>query len=253
MRDGERPTPAWRGLTPYWLMGAAFLVLALLLRAPASLLQKALPAAAPLQVSAWGGSLWQGQAQLRHGEQSGFLRWQLLPVRLLRGQLAAQWQLQGLAALQGQLRLGPGGWRLQGVQGQLPEAAVRALLPAGWQLPGRLQVQAVQLARAGLGEGAWLAAGGQLQWDGGNLSYNLNGQSQQAHLPALRLNLRLEGEVLLLALAEQDSGAGLALLRISPNGEVETRLRERLLRYTPTYRSSGADPDAVVVTSRQRW
>ena len=39
-------------------------------------------------------------------------------------------------------------------------------------------------------------------------------------------------------------------LRLLPDGQVETQLRERLLRYNPAYRSSGGDPDAVVVTTR---
>jgi hypothetical protein len=83
------------------------------------------------------------------------------------------------------------------------------------------------------------------------MQYRLESQAQAATLPALIVDLRLEGDTLVLALNEEAGSLGLALLRLEPDGMVEARVRERLLRYTPGYRSTGGDADAVVVTARQ--
>lgn len=251
MTDAVRQEEKNLSLTPYLILGFFLLVLALVARAPASLLQKALPASLPLQVTAWGGTIWQGQAALAQGENRGFLDWQLQPSRLLAGRLAGDIKAQGVLQLAGRVELGRSGWRVQGLQGEMPATALQSLLPPGWMLPGNLQANGVTLARGGHSRGPWQAAGGQLQWSGGPMQYNVNGQPQGATLPPLTVNLRLEGDILQLALNESESGLGLALLRLTPDGQVETQLRERLLRYSPGYRSSGGDPDAVVVTARQ--
>jgi hypothetical protein len=237
-------------VTPYLILGFAVLLLGLLLRAPASLMQKALPATLPLQVQAWGGTLWQGQAAFRQGDEDGFLRWQLQPARLLTGKAALQLQAQGALALAGTLEIGPGTWRLQELRGDVPARLLQSLLPPGWSLPGSVEADAVELARKGSDKGPWLAAAGSLHWGGGAMQFNLSGQPQGATLPPLLATLALDGETLVLGLSEAASQQALAETRIAPDGSVETKLRERLLRYSG--RSGGNDPDAVVVTMAQK-
>lgn len=251
MTDAVRPDEKAVSLTPYLILGFFVLVLALIVRAPASLLQKAWPASVPLQITAWGGTLWDGQALLAQGENKGFLSWQLQPKRLLAGKLAATVKAQGAVDLAGNVELGRKSWKLEGLHGEIPSAVLQSLLPPGWMLPGNVRAENLVIARDGRSTGPWRAAGGQLQWPGGPMQFNVNGQPQAATLPALTVNLRLDGETLLLSLNEQAGNLGLALVRLTPDGQAETQLRERLLRYSPGYHSSGADPDAVVVTAKQ--
>lgn len=250
MTDAARPDEKAVSLMPYLLLGFLALLLALVARAPSSLLQKAVPAGSPVQVSAWGGTVWQGQAALQMGTSPGFLEWQLQPRRLLAGRLAMSLQSRGEMTLTGQAELGIGNWALSQVQGEIPSSVLQALLPPGWSLPGSVQAENLMLARRA--QGGWSAAGGRLHWGGGPMQYRLESQEQAATLPALVVDLRLEGETLVLALNEAAGSLGLALLRLEPDGTVEARVRERLLRYTPGYRSSGGDADAVVVTARQK-
>jgi hypothetical protein len=247
VRREEKPL----ALTPYLVLGLLALVLALLVRAPASLLQKAVPAGAPFTVQAWGGTIWSGQALLHQGADDSFLTWRLHPLRLAAGRLAATVQVRGALGLGGELELGRGFWQLGGLQGSVPAALLQSLLPAGWQFQGSVQARGLVLARAGTVRGPWRAGGGQLQWGGGTLQYNLNGQTQTATLPAVVVNLRLDGDALMLSLNEAAGNRGLATVRLTPGGMAEVQLRERLLRYSPGYRSTGSDPDAIVVTARQ--
>lgn len=252
MTDAVRQEDKAVSLTPYLLLGVLALLLALIVRAPASLMQKAVPVGVPVTVSAWGGTLWHGQAGLLFGSQPAFLEWQLQPRSLLGGRLAADVQSRGEMTLSAKAEFGLKGWALREGRGEIPSPVLQALLPPGWSLPGSVQAENLQLARKGHGSGPWLEAGGRLHWGGGAMQYRLENQSQSATLPALVLDLRLEGETLVLALSEEAGSLGLALLRLEPDGTVEARVRERLLRYTPGYRSSGGDPDAVVVTARQK-
>lgn len=248
MTDAARGKDSVPALTPYLVLGFLALLLALVARAPASLLQKAVPAALPMQVTAWGGTVWHGQAELRQGAEAGFLRWDLQPKRLLAGRIALAVRAQGALQLTGTLELGLGGWQLRGLRGDVPVGLFQSLLPPGWNLPGRLVAEQVQLSRTGLKKGAWQVAGGQLQWPGGAMQYNLSGQPQGATLPPVTAVLGVEKDVLVVRLSE--AAGTLAEVRLAPDGAIETRLRERLLRYSQ--RTSGSDPDAVVVTTAQK-
>lgn len=249
MQDIARREDSPPALTPYLILGFVALLLALLARAPASLLQKALPHTLPVQAGAWGGTLWDGQAELVLVGEPGFWRWQLQPAALLRGRLGLKVEGLGSLSLQGRLEQGRGGWQVRDLRGEVPGRLLQPLLPPGWALPGKLRLEAVQVARKGGARGAWQAAAGQMRWGGGTMQYNLGSQVQQATLPPLVASLRLDGDHLLVSLVEEAGGGALADVRVAADGATETRLRERLLKYSG--RTSGASPDAVVVTSVQ--
>lgn len=250
MSDSAQDASVRFPMTPWLLMGLLLLLVALIVRAPASLLQKVVPAGSPARVTDWGGTVWAGQAAWRQETAQGLLRWTVSPWWLLAGRMQADVRSAGAVPLQGRVTLGPGRLQLQGLQGEIPTAVLQALLPQGWQLPGVVRARGFGVGRQGVKQGDWTLATGELAWEGGVLQLVLNQQVQQMTLPPVRIVPQLEGGALVLVMSEASSGMGLAQLRLLANGQVETQVRERLLRYNPTYRSSGTDPDAVVVTTR---
>lgn len=249
MLDAPRREDAPPSLTPYLILGFLALLLALVVRAPAGVLQRVLPAVVPVQATAWGGTVWSGQVELLEGGQPAYWRWRLLPSALLRGRVGLDVAGQGPVTLTGQVEQGMGGWRARGVDGEVPAALLQLLLPPGWSLPGQIRLDQVTLARRGVSKGGWTAAAGRLRWGGGPMQISLGSQPQSATLPALVATLAREGDALAVQLVEETGGGVLADVRVGPDGGIETRLRERLLRHAG--RTSGADPDAVVVTSAQ--
>lgn len=244
----ERP----QGLSAaYLLWGLVFLIIALIVQAPASLLKKALPANLPVQIESFGGTIWNGQADWQQGPDEGQLRWHLRPLALLTGKLSADIETLGAVQLHARAGVGLGGsWTVENLNGVIPGALVQRFLPPGWELPGDYRAQNVSVARAKLNQGAWKLAGGSLHWAGGSMHYSVNGQAQGATLPPLVLNLRLDNDVLALNLLEETGSLGLGSLRLSADNMLETQLRQRLLGYTPNYHGQGA-PDQVVVTAKQ--
>lgn len=234
---------------PYVVAGVFFLLVALLLQMPASVLGRWLPPASPVPVKAWGGTVWHGQAEIEQGAGSLQLDWQLRPLALLAGRVQLDLTASGAAPLRGSLVRSPRVWQLQSLQGELPGSVIQPLLPRGWDLPGSVLANGLTVARQGLRQGDWLLAEGNLRWEGGPMQFNLNGQPKQATLPALTLVPQLQGQNLVLGLNE--AAGSLADVTLMADGQMETRLRERLLRYSPDYRSSGMDPNAVVVTAKQ--
>lgn len=237
-------------LTPWMLLGLLLLVLFLVVRAPASLLQRVVPAGTALHVSAWGGTIWQGQAAWSQQGAAGVLSWRLRPWWLLLGRAQADVSAEGDVPLKGAVTVGVRRLSVSGLQGEIPVSLLQMMLPPGWQMPGVVRAGNLGVARAGWRDGAWTAAEGELSWEGGALQLPMSGQLLQVTLPPVRITPRREGDALLLVLTEAGSGMALAEAKLLPDGQVETQVRERLLRYSPSHRSSGADPDAVVVSTR---
>lgn len=235
----------WR----YGLLALAVLLLGVLIQAPAGLLKRFWPTGSPVQAVAWGGTLWNGQVMLRQGERNAQLLWNWQPLALFKGTLGAHLEVQGPAAMQANAAYGAAGWRVSQLNGVLPGDLVQQALPAGWSLPGDLRAESVTVARAGVAGGDWKQADGSLHWQGGAMHYSLEGQAQEANLPPMALRLSLAGNALLLDLQEEN-GAALGSVQLGADNVAETRLRQRLLEYTPGYHGQGA-PDQVVVTVKQ--
>ncbi len=238
-------------LTPWVLLGVLMLVLFLLIRAPASLLQRVVPTNPALQVSAWGGTIWRGQAEWVQQGASGLLSWRIKPWGLFLGRAMADIHSEGAVPLHGAVSLGLHRLEVRGLQGEMPGELLDIVLPPGWKMPGAVKAANFGVTRAGWHEGAWTAAEGDLAWEGGALQLPLSGQQLQLTLPPMRMTPKLVGDSLQLALTEAGSGLALAEATLLPDGRVETQVRERLLRYSPAHRSSGADPNAVVASTRE--
>jgi general secretion pathway protein N len=237
-------------LMPWLLLGMLLAMLFLVARAPASVLQRFVPLGPTLQVSAWGGTVWQGQAAWSQLDASGVLSWKLKPWRMLLGRVQADIRSEGTVPLQGVVSVGWGHLEVDGLQGEMPVSLLQVVLPPGWQMPGVVKAVNFGVARAGWRDGAWRSAAGELTWEGGTLQLPMSGQMLQLTLPPVRITPQLRGDSLQLALVEAASGLALAEATLLPDGQVETQVRERLLRYSPAHRSSGADPDAVVASTR---
>ena len=235
-----------------WLFwGLLVLVLAMIVQAPASLLKKALPPNLPVTVTAWGGTLWNGQLDWQQGTLQGQLDWHLRPWQLLLGHVSADVDVAGDVQLQGRVGIGAGGsWLVQDMNGSLPGVLARPVLPAGWDLPGTLTARELSLGRSGLHRGSWRAVGGALHWQGGTMTFDLNGQPATANLPPLTLNVRLDNDTLVLGLSEEAGNLPLAGVRIGADSMMETQLRQRLLTFSPGYHGQGSD-DQIVVTAKQ--
>jgi Type II secretion system (T2SS), protein N len=250
--------PAWMPRSwprlPFWLLFALLLLLFVLWRLPASLMLSSVtdslgPSMGKNSVQI-GGSLSEGQVLLATtAEAPLFLRWQWQPMGLWRGQLA--WRLRGEQALRlnGEWQTSWRDWQLEIHDARLSLADFAAFWPRGWQIEGSVMAQEIELRRRYRGD--WLTAGGEARWPGGTIRILLSGQAQTLNLPALRLRLITAGDSLQMVVSESATSAALADVIVTPTGQVEWRLRERLLRYSPDYRSNGGDLDAVVVTGRQ--
>lgn len=139
-------------LTTRWLICAALLLsIFVLIRLPASLLTRALPA--PLSLANVQGSLWHGSAAalgLNGIVAQENLRWDFLPGALLQGQL--RWFVQSeLAGQAGKLHLTLGlrQQALDNLQLSLPLEALGASHPtlAGIRLGGTARLESPHLAR----------------------------------------------------------------------------------------------------------
>jgi hypothetical protein len=87
-----------------------------------------------------------------------------------------------------------------------------------------------------------------MSWLGGPLDYVFNGQRQHVNLPPVIIALQGQQNQLMINLQEQQ-GANLASF-ILTGEQLESRLTQRLLMYSPNYHGV-AEPDAIVVTASQ--
>lgn len=231
-----------------WVLLATFvLLLSLVIQTPARVVANFLPQTVRAQFSEWGGSMWSGQVS---GNVKGVpvqVRWQLQPSALLLLKAAANVELLTAdSRMQGQVRLGMGSWQIQGLKGEIAASELQYFL-SGWQLPN----QPITLNNIALKHqsGGWQDIKGDMSWQGGALDYVLNGQRQHVNLPPVALTLSGQQNSLVLGLQEQVSNASLATFTVTGQ-QLESRLTQRLLSYSPNYHGV-AEPDAVVVTASQ--
>lgn len=230
-----------------WVLLATFILLiSLVIQTPARLAARFLPAHAQTAISAWGGSLWSGQVNGHYKTWQGQLTWQLKPLSLLRLKIGVDWALiTAQSHAHGELYLGLNGWQLAHTQGQLAATDIQSLL-SGWQLPNMpIAIENISLDYQ---KKQWQQAAGLLSWQGGELDYVFNGQRQHVNLPPVRMTVSAEKDALVMTLNEQQ-GANLANFVLT-GMNLESRLTQRLLAYSPSYRGV-AEPDAIVVTATQ--
>lgn len=230
-----------------WVLLATFvLLMSLLIQTPARVASHFMPNSLKALFHAWGGSIWSGQVNGQYQGVQGQLRWQFQPSSLLRLSLGVQAEvLTAHSHVQGVLRMGVNGWQLLDVKGQIAPVEVQGLL-SGWQLPNTaIELQQLTLNHQ---KDSWSDSKGTMSWQGGALDYVFNGQRQHVNLPPVIIAVQGQQSQLIINLQEQQ-GANLASF-ILTGKQLESRLTQRLLMYSPNYHGV-AEPDAIVVTASQ--
>lgn len=234
------------------LLGLIAYACALLITAPAGLLDQGLSSASNgrLRLSEAQGGLWSGAGRLEVRSTSGRallgegLRWHVLPGQLLQGRLAIELQLEHSAnAIM--ISLGPGRVEILAADINLPAAALSAaqtkLVPL--QLTGEVLLRIKQLAIASGGWTGtvtlqWRHAGSALTkvYPLGDYELELAGQGAAAQIKLVTLSgpLQLDGKG---SLSQGGQLAFAAIARIDPNFRA---LLEPLMRLIAVERGDGS-------------
>jgi general secretion pathway protein N len=229
-----------------WLVLAFVLALplALVLRAPASLLVPAFSgvplAGAPLVCGGAHGTVWDGGCRWHWRDYQGDLSWQLDAHGLMPGVAV---DLSGGVQLQGWLGAGPGTVVVQGLDGRLPAALLEQMSPASAE--GSLNVSSVSLR--------WQTerlsdVAGSLRYSGGAVSWN-NGRGE-ATVPPLDAVLEPLADGAALVVTDDNGNLLMRGEVISNSGSLKVfRAWPQLLGV-----SRGGEPaDVVFQTSRPLW
>lgn len=230
------------------LLATLILLVSLIAQTPSRVLAHFLPPAAKPMVLSWGGTVWSGQVNWQYHNLQGQSRWRLDPSAWLRLSLGVKWELlTSGSSISGRASTGFGKWSVSKVQGSLSGNDLKGIM-TNWDIPGGspLSIKSLELLRKGQ---SWQGSAARLEWQGGNMQYQMEGQKQAMALPPVALEMRGQEGRLQLELSEQAGGAALATFVL--NGDMlESRLRQRLLLHAAGYRGV-AEPDAFVVTASQ--
>jgi hypothetical protein len=213
-----------------WLIGAALFLAFVVIFAPATLIRTLLPADSPIDLLQVQGSLWRGSGELFvEGRPLGTLRWNHRAITILQGSLGYDIDWFGADhRVSGQLKLGPGRWRVQGTGNVDAPFLNRWLAPYDIAMSGRVELDAVTLS-AGYREIGHGIASGSARWDGGPVRYRLAGQDYAGQLPPLTAFL---GDGLEAVVYPEDGQTPLLRLTLQDDGFVRigvTRMLTRLL------------------------
>ena len=203
-----------------WLwLSLPLLFIALIIHAPARLIQWLVPEQLTLQTSHYEGSLWNGRAsQVVIGADGAYiavdtLRWQLQPLSLLLFSPAAEIQLQVHQGQQSQELhglfqwLGSERWQATNLEANLP-AEVVGHFAGGYPVSGQLSLQLAELQAISDhidqidGNISWQSArwnNGDRWFDLGSIAGDLSGQGKGIEVKLFDLSgpLEIDGQLLL--------------------------------------------------------
>ncbi len=165
--------------------GVLVFLAVLVLRAPASLVQRLLPEEIPVDVLELSGTLWRGEGDLLvNGVTLGRVSWTFRPMAMVTGVLGCDLALSGDGlALRGEVRAGASGTEAD-LAGWVDAAVANVWLAAyDIRLSGRFHFRETRVSAQ---DGAVRALSGTVTWDGGPVSYRLSGKMHNATLPGMR-------------------------------------------------------------------
>lgn len=227
---------------------ALMLLASLLLHAPVSLLASRLASAFSANDALaanveMGGTLLNGQLQMRRQGQPLYMAWQLQLDALWHLAYGADISLAGPMELKAAWQKRPGDWSLA-----VTDMRTRAG-DASWLQPQLIlpSWRSTQLAFSRASNGDWRAGSGELQTEGGLLRVNLQGQIQEMQIPASTLRWRVVNTNLVGELSQRADGGALAAITLTADQRIQWQIRERLLRLKPGYLGRN-DLDLVVLT-----
>lgn len=251
--DKDTPRTARTGRPSRALLVAfgllVFLVLVVAL-APAGVVGRIVDASTPrARLLEPAGSLWQGSADLYvDGTGFGRLHWQVRPLALLRGRLAADLELAAPGhEVRGRAELALLPWglvTLDGVQADIEPATLDAVLaPYDIRPSGRIEVRDAGARWRGR---QLQDAAGDAHWSGGAVRYRLAGQNWYATMPPLDARLDASGGVPVLAIRDPQ-GQPVLDVRLEKAGWAHLRIRYRLAQLAGFPWADPPDPDTIVL------
>ena len=173
------------------LLGATALVIFLVLRAPARLLDQLLGDALPISLSHAAGTIWNGEANIAaHGHDLGRASWNFDPATLMQGAMGLRWRISGPSlSLGGQANASPAATDVS-IDGQIHADFINRLLSDYHiRLAGTFELDAIALTFTNAPHPP--AASGTLSWTGGLTRYRLAGKTEKVTLPPMQAILSL--------------------------------------------------------------
>jgi hypothetical protein len=230
------------------LVGCAVFLLLLISQAPASLLRWAISSSTQATLIGSQGTLWKGSGELLvAGQTLGILSWDLQGVTILQGKLSYHVTLSSSEQnLTGELVLLPS-TGVRAAEGRIDAVAVnRWLAPYNISLSGQFTLQDVSLM---FNSGVPDSAGGEIQWQGGPISYQLANESSTGSLPPMTAVLGPAAEAAVFADGEQTP---LLKAELQSNGFAKvgvTKLLTKMLNRP--WPGSDADHEVVLEVEEQ--
>ncbi|CAB0151160.1 hypothetical protein PSI9734_01573 [Pseudidiomarina piscicola] len=238
---------SWRWLL--WLL--PIYVVALIVFAPARLVLWFIPDAAPVELSAVQGSLWQGQSDLSYqnnGQTLNFyeVSWQLAPWQLLSGQVMLDVQLpaRNVTAGSAQLQLGfDGAVQLNAELGGTIQQAISSYqLPVPVTVDGRWSLQLTDYQLADLSSSQWC---NQLQGTLTTRGTALRLNQQWTELGPFQTELSCSAKNEIVATMKNDNTVGLSFTSVLAGNRQVPKL-EVQGRVEPTAKTPRAIADMLV-------
>ena len=231
----------------YLIIGTLVFLGLVVALAPASLLDMALERGGEADLTQVQGSVWQGQGQLTiRGTALGQVRWEMQPLTLFAAYPTFDWQRDGPGhRLQGEAGAGFS-TRTVLVSGTVSSESVNTwLAPYLITIEGDTQVSAVQIVQSHQQSISHLS--GDVEWEGGQVTYQLSGLSNQSFLPPLAAKLTPNDAGSPSAVVTQ-KGAATPLIQatLQPDGFAKVGLTKAFLQILGTP-WPGNDPETRVV------
>ena len=238
----------WLGLA-----GALALVIFLVLRAPALLVERFLGDAFPISLSHSAGTVWSGKADTRvGGHDLGRASWNFDPAGLLYGAIGARWRVEAANhSLRGTAHASLAETDIS-VDGHLGADFVNRLLSDYHiRLHGTFELEGIALT---FGEGPHpTAASGTLRWEGGTTRYRLAGEIEDVTLPPMQaiLSLNEDGQPQAETFTT-DVRAPLIRARLDPDGWLHIAISRHFTHLAGRPWPGTGPPDEVVVEVAER-
>ena len=239
----------------FWLglAGLLALVVFLVLRAPALLIERFLGDAPPFRLSRSAGTIWSGEADIAaRGQHLGRASWRFDPASLLDGAIGARWHLSGADhSLRGRAQASPAKTAVF-FAGQVDADFVNRLLSDYHiHLGGTFKLAEMALA---FNDGPLpTTAKGTLSWGGGATRYRLAGEIENVTLPPMRATLSLneDGHPQAEAFTNNDAAA-LIRARLDPDGWLHIAVSRHLTTLAGRPWPGTGAPEQMVVEVAER-
>lgn len=245
--DGKNSYSLMLTLKKGLALGGLAYVVFLLAMVPASLPIHYAEAKLPrgVQLTQIDGSIWQGGVVITYQNEDYRLLWELNPWELLLLQLSATFDLQNEhIALSGKIMGSPSGAGVSAVSGFIGEQPIETLArDFSVSIENPLRVVDMGLSFDGA---LFDNVSGVFRWQGGSVQYKAGRKPKSVQVPALKAQLGLDEEQLLLSVLTQEDESVLASINLSPEGMAAVAVRKRMLDVVGQRWGQEVDPDFVV-------